>query len=365
MKNRFYNLDFLRGSAALFVVIWHYRHFFYESDNLSDNFDVEKLPLYWILQIPYNYGGLAVEFFFCLSGFIFFQYYYERILKNEISLKEFVLRRFIRLYPVFIFSLLLTALLVYLYQITNDSFFVYRYNDIKHFFLNLFLLHQWGFQDGWSFNGPSWSISVEWFLYFSFFFLVSFKKNIYIISFIVILFGFLLFPLNSSLGRGIILFFFSSFIWYLVNNKRIVESKKFFLVILYIFFSAIFVYILPSLISTFYPSFAIFINDKSLFELFFIVGFVPSIVYFGASYKFSSSSFNKFCNFFGQLSYPIYLFHFPIQLLLISLGLIKNPYSVFSLLVYLAAVFSISYLFSKFIEKPMRDFLKNKFLTNK
>jgi|TARA_B100001093_G_scaffold516361_1_gene594959 peptidoglycan/LPS O-acetylase OafA/YrhL len=365
MDKRFFNLDFLRGSAALFVVIWHYRHFFYESNVLSDNFNAEKLPLYWILQLPYNYGGLAVEFFFCLSGFIFFQYYFKKILLKEIGLKEFFLRRFFRLYPVFIFSLLLTVLLIFFFQSSNDSFFVYKYNDFKHFILNIFLVHQWGFQDGWSFNGPSWSISVEWFLYFLFFFAVSLRSNIFVISLAIIFLGFLLFPLNSSLGRGVILFFFSSFIWYLVNNETISQSYKNLLVFLYIIFSAFFIFFLPSLISVIYPSLTIFVNDKSLYELFFIVGFVPSIVYFGAILKFKTSYFNNFCDYFGQLSYPIYLFHFPIQLFLVSFGFISDPYSISSLLIYLASVFLISFLFSEFIEKPLTDFLKNKFLSKK
>ena len=42
-------------------------------------------------------------------------------------------------------------------------------NDLKHFLLNLAFASYWGFQDGQSFNGPSWSISAEILVYVLFF----------------------------------------------------------------------------------------------------------------------------------------------------------------------------------------------------
>jgi peptidoglycan/LPS O-acetylase OafA/YrhL len=39
--------------------------------------------------------------------------------------------------------------------------FVYTFNDAYHFVLNAFLVQATGLQRGWSFNAPSWSISTE------------------------------------------------------------------------------------------------------------------------------------------------------------------------------------------------------------
>ena len=41
-------------------------------------------------------------------------------------------------------------------------------NDWTHFVLNLGLAHYWGFEKGMSFNGPSWSLSVEILAYAAF-----------------------------------------------------------------------------------------------------------------------------------------------------------------------------------------------------
>jgi peptidoglycan/LPS O-acetylase OafA/YrhL len=42
------------------------------------------------------------------------------------------------------------------------------HNDPYHFFLNLFMVSNWGFQKGDSFNSPFWSVSVEISIYIIF-----------------------------------------------------------------------------------------------------------------------------------------------------------------------------------------------------
>ena len=101
MDKRFYLLDLLRGLAALSVVIWHYRHFYYVDGIFPENVYLSEFPLNTLLKIPYEYGGLAVEFFFCLSGYIFFQFYYAKISMRKISFRAFFTRRLIRLYSCF------------------------------------------------------------------------------------------------------------------------------------------------------------------------------------------------------------------------------------------------------------------------
>ncbi|WP_020484337.1 acyltransferase family protein [Methylomonas sp. MK1] len=87
--NRFIVLDGIRGIAALFVITRHTR-------------------IFWGHDFFRSY--LAVDLFFILSGFVI-AYAYEEKLKNKtISLKNFLLIRLIRLYPVYIFSLILSTL---------------------------------------------------------------------------------------------------------------------------------------------------------------------------------------------------------------------------------------------------------------
>ncbi len=79
-------LDGLRGISAASVLAVH----------AMDPFDLTHL-------LPHS--GLAVDFFFMLSGFVLC-YAYERRLLTGMSLREFARTRLIRLYPLYIFGLL-------------------------------------------------------------------------------------------------------------------------------------------------------------------------------------------------------------------------------------------------------------------
>lgn len=85
-SHRFLLLDALRGLAALVVVGFH------------------SPPQMW--SIPPSNGMLAVDFFFCLSGFIV-AFSYEQRLAESLSLKDFFIVRLIRLYPVYFLGSLL------------------------------------------------------------------------------------------------------------------------------------------------------------------------------------------------------------------------------------------------------------------
>ena len=88
-RQHFATLDGLRGIAAIVVVIFH---------DLSP-FDLDSL-------IPH--APLAVDFFFCLSGFVV-AYAYEKRLLGTMSFADFVAVRIIRLYPLILAGLLLGA----------------------------------------------------------------------------------------------------------------------------------------------------------------------------------------------------------------------------------------------------------------
>lgn len=83
-KKHFELLDGLRGIAALAVVIFHFMEMFIT--DFSKNFIA--------------HGYLAVDFFFCLSGFVVAYAYDERI--QQMSLKDFFRIRLIRLHPLVI-----------------------------------------------------------------------------------------------------------------------------------------------------------------------------------------------------------------------------------------------------------------------
>ncbi|WP_051155377.1 acyltransferase family protein [Winogradskyella psychrotolerans] len=94
-----YSLDFSRGFAAMAVILVHWQHFLLNKVSSKTDF-----PLYSTLKLFYNDGGFAVQYFFQLSGFIFFWLYYDKVKNNLIDFKSFSIARFSRLYPLHFFN---------------------------------------------------------------------------------------------------------------------------------------------------------------------------------------------------------------------------------------------------------------------
>lgn len=157
-------LEVMRFLCALSVLVWHYQHFYYVGTK-PVGLVTQAQPWFGLLQPFYLYGYLGVQAFWCLSGFIFFWKYAQPVAQGQVAVGRFAWLRFSRLYPLHLLTLLAVALLAAAYRWRHGSDFVYPHNDLKHFALQLFLASDWGLQDGWSFNGPIWSISVEVLVY--------------------------------------------------------------------------------------------------------------------------------------------------------------------------------------------------------
>src|SRR5690242_14476483 len=126
--SRFYSLDVLRGLAALCVVFWHWQHFFY-AGTTAGSVKLQELPLYKIFFPFYTEGYLAVELFFCLSGFVFYWLYSQPISNGLVSTREFFVLRFSRLYPLHFATLALVAIGQLLFYTLFRTYYVYDCND--------------------------------------------------------------------------------------------------------------------------------------------------------------------------------------------------------------------------------------------
>lgn len=147
-KQHFEILDGLRGIAALAVVIFHFMEWVYTDP--SQNF--------------IGHGFLAVDFFFCLSGFVIGYAYDDRIAKMGIL--EFFKSRIIRLHPLVIAGSVL-GLLAFLFDPFGGHPELYSTGKIVLTFLCSILLiplpviADRGF-NLFSFNAPSWSLFWEY-----------------------------------------------------------------------------------------------------------------------------------------------------------------------------------------------------------
>lgn len=168
---RFRAVDSFRGMAAIMVILFHLQHL----NLLAGSAFVAKSDIF-------------VDFFFVLSGFVMTHSNYEKI--NDLaSIKPFVVKRFKRLYPLHLFTLLL-VLLFELFRYGVNRFVVPLSNpvfaedkNLPSFLANLTLTQSLNIFDSVTWNGPSWSISVEFYTYILWAFcLVLFRKNIVLLG---------------------------------------------------------------------------------------------------------------------------------------------------------------------------------------
>jgi peptidoglycan/LPS O-acetylase OafA/YrhL len=153
---RFQALDGWRGAGAVIVAIFHlnvYSHLY-------------SFPL---VRNAYPF----VDFFFVLSGFVIAASYGSRIGDTE-DLKQFVVRRIGRIYPLHL-AVLLALVLVELGKLAAVSVGASAHfapfseaTSVQSVITNIFLLQSFGFHDYLTWNFPSWSISSEFYVNFLF-----------------------------------------------------------------------------------------------------------------------------------------------------------------------------------------------------
>ena len=285
-------LDVFRAVAALSVCAVH---FTYDS-------------------IFYNYfkQALFVQFFFTLSGFVIYLNYHDQEF-NIFKIKNFMIKRFLRLYPLHLFFLIIfsgTEIIRFFLAVNYDFVFnreVFQFNNLSNFFLHLFFLQHYA--DKYSFNGPAWSISVEMFLYLSFAILFFVNKKYFLATPIIFSILFFLF-LNDFYGfsnsHEAFLSGFYSFSLGCIFCKVYLKNKKFFkgglynliyYVLLILFFAELFVYkiLLKS-------------NDQYIYSIFF--GLIIYLSCFlNKNFLIYKLFFNNWLIYLGKISYSIYLGH--------------------------------------------------------
>jgi peptidoglycan/LPS O-acetylase OafA/YrhL len=110
----------------------------------------------------------GVSFFFVLSGFILFYSY--PVLESKRQVADFLFARFARIWPVHIFSALIFVAIV-----KGCWWFPIGAKFPWITLSNVCLIQSWipDVSSYFSFNAPSWSVSVEWFFYLMFPLLIS------------------------------------------------------------------------------------------------------------------------------------------------------------------------------------------------
>ena len=299
---RYYLLDGVRGIAALAVVIFHWHTFWFDRD--SAPFDVTRMPLSGLIAPLALEGWLAVDLFFSLSGFVFASVYGRAISQRAISGWKYFVGRFSRIYPLHLVTLVTVAVLQAVYYASQQRFFICPINTWKHFLLQLLLVNFWIPRTSvFSFNSPMWSISVEAFLYLLFYGLCRLKLRHPIVSAIMVVLGILVrSQYNYYLGRGIISFFLGTIAYDLVNCSR--RSRVTTLALMLGAMGLL-------LAAPYFPQTLFRRGLESTFQLMVW----PAVVILLAMPRVSSKPVIAACEYLGGISFAIYLWHFPLQLM--------------------------------------------------
>ena len=151
---RIEQLTFPRFIIAILIVIFHFGHNAFPF-NISS------------ISFIFNSACYGVGYFFILSGFIMMVAYQD---KKYIPLKEFYQNRIARIYPLYLFALIVFV-----------SYLLYYHSkiDMIDLILNALLLQSWIPGKALTLNFPGWFIPVELFFYLIFPFLFNYIYSRY------------------------------------------------------------------------------------------------------------------------------------------------------------------------------------------
>lgn len=303
INKRFEVLDSFRGIAAISVVIFHMHY-------------IGSITEYDFFRSSY----LFVEFFFVLSGFVLAHGY---ALKDNFTFKNFAILRTFRLMPLHVFMLLVFIvfevgkLLAYNngFSFNNEPFT--NSAAIKEILPNLLLLQSWlPFSEHLSWNSPSWSISVEYYMYMIFFITLFLKKMKYILWFLISMVSFLFISNGSDILQGVLRglssFFAGSLVYilYLRTHVKLDErgNKLFSFIEIFLIFLTIYV--------VSYPKY----EYKSIIAT---VLFMVNVYIFSFEKGIISVMLKKWLfQLLGKLSYSIYMTHTAILFVTLSMVMI-------------------------------------------
>jgi len=355
-------LDGLRGIAAITVVCFHLFEAFATSH----------------LDQSINHGYLAVDFFFILSGFVVGYAYDDRW--KTMKTKDFIKRRIIRLQPMVIMGAIIGGLMFYLQgcdvwgdlsQVTIGALLIAT-------LVNALLipstpgLEVRGLGEMYPLNGPTWSLFFEYIGNILYALIIRRLPTIALTALVVIagcgLASFAILGPYGDLCAGFqlsgteftggflrLLFSFSAGLLLSRIFKPINIKGAFWLCSLSVI----------ALLSVPRIGGAEHLWMNGLYDTLCCVAFFPLIVFLGASGKTTDKYTVRICKFLGDISYPLYMVHYPF--IYIYYAWVKNNDLTFSeslpgAIALVIGSILLAYACMKLYDEPVRKYLTKKFL---
>ena len=368
-KPHYHLLDGLRGVAALMVIWYHvFEGYAFAGGTTIDTF---------------NHGYLAVDFFFILSGFVIGYAYDDRWGKN-FTMKDFIKRRLIRLHPM---GAVVGAITFYIQgSVQWDGTHIGISMVMLSLLCTIFFIPAMpgvgyevrGNGEMFPLNGPCWSLFFEYIgniLYALFIRRLSNKAlTIVVVLLGVALASFAIFNVSGYGNIGVgwtldgvnfiggllrMLFPFSMGMLLSRNFKPMKLRGAFWICTL----------VMIALFAVPYLEGTESICTNGIYEAFCIIIAFPILLWIGASGTTTDKKSTQICKFLGDISYPIYVIHYPFMYLFYA-WLIKNQLFTLgetwqvALCVYAWNIL-FAYLCLKLYDEPVRKYLAKRFLNKK
>ncbi|MDR0891400.1 MAG: acyltransferase [Mediterranea sp.] len=358
-KPHYHILDGLRGVAALTVVCFH----LFEAYATSH------------LDQRINHGYLAVDFFFILSGFVVGYAYDDRWKRQKMTTWGFIKRRFIRLHPMVVMGAVIGAAMFYtqgcsVWDVSKVSIGALLVATL----INACLIPATpgveirGLGEMYPLNGPSWSLFFEYIGNLLYVFLIRRLSTVALSIWVALAgcalaafaiwgplgdlcVGFAINPVDTTGGSLRLLFAFSAGLLL----SRVFKPVK----IRGAFWIGGIAFVALAAIPRIGGSEHLWMNG--IYDSLCVLVAFPLIVFLGASGCTTDKVSARVCQFLGDISYPLYMVHYPF--IYLYYAWVKNEELTFAQSLPGAAALVVgsillAYLCLKLYDVPVRRWLK-------
>jgi peptidoglycan/LPS O-acetylase OafA/YrhL len=362
----FENLDALRFLAAFSVFIFHYFR-----DIKAFYAGIEENNVFKGLLIIADKGGLGVNFFFVLSGFLItYLILHERTTTGQFNPGKFLIRRTLRIWPLY-FIVILIGFVVF--PLLFDWYHTIHNPLMYVFFLANFDEITNGLHDSVNFLTAPWSVAVEeqFYLFWSIALFLLFKIQKFRLEILILILYLLSFWFREIFWHNERIIYYhtfsvcqdiltGSFIGLsLFNGKKWIQKilafQKWKIILIYIV--GISICILKN---------KIFAGQMILFERCVLSLFFGFIILEQSLGKNSVLKWGKisFLNYLGKISYGFYMYHLVVMFIVCRLIEVFMPTGYYLIPVYFISSLLITVMVSavsyRIIEMPFLN-LKKKF----
>lgn len=341
----FQNLDILRFIAAFMIIIYHtfiiFAGNFGYPGFMTNNTTGELSVFGKYFEIFIKNMSTGVDVFFLISGFLItYILLKEREVYGKLNIKNFLVRRGLRVWPLYFFLIALAPLLSYWIDVPKP-----------HYLSNIFFYHNFYLIDtqAWMFPfAHFWSICIEEHFYIVWPFIIAFVPKKYLLNvFLLVLFSSVFYRAYLVLSGGEV--WYNCYLntlsridvitigaigaYFHIKKPIVLHISPVLRIISYISLIALFTFDV-------YVEWGGFFN--AVFKKYIYIGLICIAVsnyLFNPDAKLSFKKKNVF-HYFGRISYGIYMYGN--IMLLIIVRKIAVPYNLNNFYLFILIAFSLS-----------------------